>query len=89
MSMTPEFRTSLAEVLFELPGGPSTLAEADQIVEQAQARLRARQECTLHVFSGNFNRCEHCGWKPLHIEVTAYEQGLAHGRKNPTGGGRT
>lgn len=33
-------------------------------------------------------RCKHCSWVPQPGELARYEQGLAHGRANTTGGGR-
>jgi ribosomal protein L37AE/L43A len=78
---------TLVDVMHEVTGKPRR--ELKRIIFKA-----VRERCPLHTFEQvRFDgelvwQCSACKWKPTRGQLEAYEQGLTHGRKYASGGGR-
>lgn len=84
---------SLVELLHEVSGRPR--AQLRAALAKTLGADSARARCPLHHLTltksplGSVWKCTSCGWVPTELQLVAYEQGLAHGRANQSGGGRT
>lgn len=82
---------SLVELLHQATGGKRS--ELRPIVA-AMGNPATISKCALHKFKevktplGSLWKCVNCGRMLTRAQLDAYEQGLAHGRANASGGGR-
>lgn len=82
----------MVELMHEVTGEPR--ADMRALLARAEEKAKRVARCDLHELrrvqtkTGPGWQCHKCEWTPTAEQLRSYEQGLAHGRKHSTGGGR-